>query len=671
MNQTPHARYRPEIDGLRAVAVLPVVLYHFGVAGLDGGFVGVDIFFVISGFLIGGILWAELESAGKIRLGAFFTRRIRRLAPAYLVMALATLIGAWFILLPFDFREFGQELIAATVYLANVHYFNGAGYFDQASELKLLLHTWSLAVEEQFYIVLPLLLIGLAHWRSHLPAMLIGLGVLSLVACLWMMSISPPGAFYLFPFRAWELLAGVCLAIVGYRRGLSWRVHAVLSWVGIALIASAIFLFEAGDHFPGLYAFVPVLGAVLIILNGQDDNLVNRILCSRAALFFGLISYSLYLWHWPMVTLLHNFQGAVPTLWQIPILFATAIAVSWLSWRYVETPFRRGALPGWRLVASYGAAATALVCTALSFAFSEGLPGRFPTEARPFISATRGFIQDWSRCTRPEDGAWAGIEICPIGPDGPPEFLVWGDSHARAFKEGLELAASEANEPGLLIWHAGCPPLMGVVKDELVSTPAQEAFCAQSIQIVAEGLAATPSIQRLLMIGRWSYYAEGTGIGADSHNWITLSAHPGGPLDTTQTQQDLFTEALALTTETLAPQVDQLFVLQQVPEIFDYSTRDAARALAFGRTDTATLAASSGQTSRAALQDRFASVDAALERVAQTPGVTVLELWSRLCSDARCEAIFDGTPYYYDNNHVTNTGALILRDVFRPVLGRE
>lgn len=671
MNKTQHASYRPEIDGLRAVAVLPVVLYHFGVIGLDGGFVGVDIFFVISGFLIGGILWAELETKGTIGLGAFFARRIRRLAPAYLLMALVTLTGAWFILLPFDFREFGQELVAATVYLANVHYFNDAGYFDQASELKLLLHTWSLAVEEQFYIVLPLLLIGLAGWRAHLPALLIGMGVLSLVACLWMMTISAPAAFYLFPFRAWELLAGVCLAIFGYRRGLSWRVHSGVSWAGIVLIVSAIHFFEAGDHFPGLYALVPVLGAVLIILNGQDDNLVNRALCSRPALFFGLISYSLYLWHWPMVTLLHNYQGAAPTLWQLPVLLVAAIAVSWLSWRYVETPFRRGALPGWRLVATYGTAATALVGGALSFAFSEGLPGRFPAEARPFIAATRGFIQDWSRCTRPSDGPWARIEICPIGPDGPPQFLVWGDSHARAFKEGLELAASEANEPGLLIWHAGCPPLMGVVKVERVSTPAQEAFCARSIEVVTQGLAATPSIERLLMIGRWSYYAEGTGIGADSHNWITLSASPDSALDSGQTQQDLFIEALALTTATLAPQVDQLFVLEQVPEIFDYSTRDAARALAFGRTDTATLLTTSGQIPRAALQDRFATVSAALQRVAQTPGVTVLKLWPRLCSDTHCAAIFDGTPYYFDNNHVTNTGALILRDVFKPVLERE
>ena len=198
--------YRPDIDGLRAIAVLSVVLYHFGLPGVGGGFVGVDVFFVISGFLIGGLLWDELGATGRIRLGAFFLRRIRRLAPAYLAMAAVTLACAWFVLLPLDFREFGQQLVAATVYLANVHLFRDAGYFDSASDQKLLLHTWSLAVEEQFYIVLPPLMLLLARLRAALPWLLAVLGLVSLGACLAMMDVSPPAAFYLFPFRAWELL---------------------------------------------------------------------------------------------------------------------------------------------------------------------------------------------------------------------------------------------------------------------------------------------------------------------------------------------------------------------------------------------------------------------------------------------------------------------------------
>ncbi|SMD03025.1 Peptidoglycan/LPS O-acetylase OafA/YrhL, contains acyltransferase and SGNH-hydrolase domains [Primorskyibacter flagellatus] len=650
------------------MAVLPVVLYHFGMPGLSGGFVGVDIFFVISGFLIGGILWAELNRTGRVRLGAFFLRRVRRLAPAYLAMAAITLACAWFILLPFDFREFGQELVAATVYLANVHYFDSAGYFDQASDQKLLLHTWSLAVEEQFYIVLPLLLIVLARWRAHLPAVLVGLGVLSLSACLWMMTVSPPAAFYLFPFRAWELLAGVCLAITGYQRGLSWQVHPALSWVGIALIAVAVFLFEAGDHFPGFYALVPVLGATLIIANGRDKNIINRALCSRPALFFGLISYSLYLWHWPIVTLLRYYQGEHDlAAWQILLMLAAAVVVSWISWRVVETPFRRGVLPGWQLVAGYVTAAMMLAGGALSFAFSEGLPGRFTPESHPYIAATRDFNQDWSRCTQPVTGVWGGIEICPIGPAGPPKVLIWGDSHARAFKEGIERAAFEANQPGLLIWRPGCPPLIGVLKDELVSSPSEEAACASSVEVVLQGLAATASIQTVLLVGRWSYYAEGTGIGADDRNRIELKPDPAGPLTVRDRQKDLFADALALTVTRLSQLAKQIFVQQQPPEIFDYTARKAAQALAYGQIDPDVLRNGLGTTTREALRVRFAGADAALARVTNVPGVRVIDLWTRMCSQTACSAIFNATPIYFDNNHVTNAGALALRDLYAPV----
>jgi peptidoglycan/LPS O-acetylase OafA/YrhL len=661
----PHLSYRPEIDGLRAVAVLPVVLYHFGVPGFPGGFVGVDVFFVISGFLIGGLLWAELESTGRIRLGAFFGRRIRRLATAYLAMALATLVAAWFILLPFDFREFGQELVAATVYLANVHFFRDAGYFATASDQKLLLHTWSLAVEEQFYVVLPLLMLALARWRRTLPALLVGLGLLSLVACIAMMRLSPTAAFYLFPFRAWELLAGVVMAILAQRSGFGWQVHGALSWAGLGLIALAVFGFSAGDHFPGAYALAPVAGAVLIILNGRHANPVNRMLASRPFLFFGLISYSLYLWHWPMVVLLKYYLGADhlgPS--QIAGLMVAAVAVSWLSWRFIETPVRRGLLPGWRLPVVYAGAAAALVGAALSFAFSDGWPNRFSPEARPFIAATRGFHQDWSRCRVPRDGPWAGIEICPIGPEGPPRVLVWGDSHARAFKEGVEKAAFDAGTPGLLIWRGGCPPLLGVWKDEKVSTPAEEALCAASGPAVLKGLEGTPGIDTVLLIGRWAYYAEGTGVGVDAGNWIRISERPG-EVPAPDAQRALVARAMADTAARLGQDGRRVFALRQIPEAFGYTARRAARDVAYGRSTAEALLAGDATTDRAAIEARNAAADAGLR--AAFPPERIVDLWDRVCTASSCGILLDGAPAYYDNNHVTNSGAIGMRDGFRPV----
>lgn len=209
-------RYRPEIDGLRAIAVLAVVLYHAGGFGLSGGFVGVDVFFVISGFLIGGILWSELLATGRIRLGAFYLRRIRRLAPAFFAVAGASALAAWFLLLPFEFRSFGKELIAATVWLSNVLFYSEAGYFDIGSDSRVLLHTWSLSVEEQFYLCLPLGLIIAMRLRLGprvIAGLLAALWLLSLAASLWIAPRDPVAAFFLFPYRAWEMLTGVLLAI--------------------------------------------------------------------------------------------------------------------------------------------------------------------------------------------------------------------------------------------------------------------------------------------------------------------------------------------------------------------------------------------------------------------------------------------------------------------------
>lgn len=656
--------YRPEIDGLRALAVLPVVFYHFGIGGFSGGFVGVDIFFVISGFLIGGILWEELHNTGRVALGRFFMRRVRRLAPAYLAVGLATLIGAWFILLPFDFREFGQELIAATVYLANVHFFNEAGYFDQASDRKLLLHTWSLAVEEQFYLVLPTLMLVLAAWKRHLPWILIGLGVVSFVACLWMMRWSQPAAFYLFPFRAWELLAGVCLAITARQTGWQWRGHSALSWIGLGLIIAAVTLFKAGTHFPGVYALVPVVGAVLVIANGRDPNPVNRMLSSGPFLFFGLISYSLYLWHWPMVTLLTYYRGDLgvgPAL--TAVLFVAAIAVSWLSWRLIETPVRRGAWPGLRLLVGYGVAAAALVGVAFSFAFSDGWPERFAPESRAYISATREFHQDWSRCETPQNGSWAGLEICPIGPEGPPQVLIWADSHGRAFKEGLERLSFERDVPGLLIWQGGCPPLVGIHKAESVSSPADDAACAAAPDIIQAGLAQSTTIDTVLLVGRWAYYETGIGVGRDAKNSIRLMAAQ----DTQVPQSEVFSTAMRETLADMAGSDRRVFVLRQVPEIPNFSAGTAARSLAYGRLSTQDIEQGIGRAARDLLEARFVGADRAIDAAATAIGATVIDLWPDLCDAETCFAVLDGQPVYFDNNHVTNTGALILRSRFDAV----
>ena len=345
---------------------------------------------------------------------------------------------------------------------------------------------------------------------------------------------------------------------------------------------------------------------------------------------------------------------------------AVTLGISWLSWRLIENPIRYSALKGSQLVIGYVSVAATVAALAMTFAFSDGMPERFNDRSQPYIMASRDFLQNWSRCYEPNDGPWTGIEVCPVGPEGSPQVLIWGDSHARALKEGLEKAAFEMGAPGLLVWRGGCPPLIGLLKTERVSTPAEEAECARWTKIVRSGIEHTPSIRTILLIGRWSYYAEGTGIGADSFNWITLRPDPERE-SSNSSQRLVLADAFAHTLDALSPFVDRIFVLRQVPEIFNYSSRRAAQAMAYGQMSEKDLLERIGRTSREAIEMRFAAADSILEKAADSDKVEVIDLSGALCSGMVCSAVLDGLPVYFDNNHLTNTGAIKIRSYFREV----
>lgn len=655
--------YRPEIDGLRAIAIVPVVLFHFDFAAVRGGFVGVDIFFVISGFLIGGILWNELQDTGRISLGRFFLRRIRRLAPAYYVMVFATFIAGWFILLPFEFRELGKEILAATVYLSNVYFWMGTGYFDALAGERTLLHTWSLAVEEQFYLVFPVLLILLAGVRKLIPWLLIGLGIVSLIACIAVTSTSQATAFYLFPFRAWELLAGVLLAIFGRERNFTWQIHASVSWVGLAILLATIVLLEEGHGFPGAWALLPVIGTVMMIANGQHQNLINRMLCSWPFLFFGAISYSLYLWHWPIAVLArYYFDSEIGTQLAV-ILMIVSVALAWASLHLVENPVRKNKLPTLGLLGGYGVASIVALAIGATLFLKDGIIERFDRSLHPTILATRGFHQDWSRCTTPADGPFAGVEICPIGPEGAPKVLIWGDSHARAFKEGLEKAAFEADTPAVLIWRGGCPPLIGLDKAETASTRFENEACADHNNRIADAIKALPeTYETVLLIGRWAYYVEGQGVGDDAENLVDLARNAVSSFEA-ETGPEIFQGALLQTTDLIEEAGLTPVVMRQPPEIFTFSVRAAARALAYGQTTVEELANTKGLTPLELALERNAAVD----QIFQAFDGQVIDTWQGICAQDQCRAMQDQEIYYFDNNHLTNNGAIAIRDSYASV----
>ncbi len=657
MTPESHA-YRPEIDGLRMIAILPVVLYHFDTPGLEGGFAGVDVFFVISGYLIGGILWREYRETGRLSLARFYIRRVKRLAPAFFGMAaIASLVG-WFILLPFEFREYGKSLVAATVYLSNILFFRGEGYFDIGADSKVLLHTWSLSVEEQFYIALPLLMLLFARWKAFLFAAIWVAFLASLAASIWLTPTNQTAAFYLFHFRAWELLAGVLLAMTTFGKaplkGPGW-----ISWLGLSVVSLSFFWINPARGFPGWQAILPVAGTLLLLANGRSDNAVNRLLSMSGPVFVGKISYSLYLWHWPVFVYSNYWRDGYSGWLEAAFWIALSVAFAILSWRFVETPFRQISRPSGRTVL---AALAVPSCMALGFGLfaylQDGFAQRFDQATRAHIQASGDFLQDWSRCHVPSEGAFAGVELCPIGPEGEPEVLIWGDSHVRAIKEGLELAAWEADVPGLIIWHAGCPPLFGVAKTESYATQQEDAACARAKATIERDLGALDTIHTVLLVGRWSYYATGHGIGLDKDNTIQLSGHgkAGNPA--------VLKAGFAKTLPRLRSQFDRVFVFEQIPEIPLYDSRRAARDLAHGHRSPAQVA-NRARVPRNSVQQRQAS---ALETFGD---VRLLESWGEFCDARDCSAFKGDESLYFDNNHITNSTARKINPRFQPLFTRE
>lgn len=334
-------QYRTEIDGLRALAVLPVIAYHAGFAGFSGGFVGVDIFFVISGYLITSILLDELQNQQFSLLG-FYERRIRRILPAlFFVLACTAAVAGW-LLLPHEQAAFGRSLMAVVTFASNILFWKESDYFATESEYIPLLHTWSLAVEEQYYVIFPLLLAFL--WKFGRQPIYLSLGLLALLGIAtaeWLWRVDAGANFYLLPSRFWELLLGALAAMYlkNNAQANGWLAE-LMSALGLVLVLGSIFLLNTSLPFPSSYALLPTVGASLIILFAAPSNWVGRFLALKPLVFVGLISYSAYLWHQPLLVFARMQPYLEPNLELMAAMAFSSLLLAWFSWRYVERPFR-------------------------------------------------------------------------------------------------------------------------------------------------------------------------------------------------------------------------------------------------------------------------------------------------------------------------------------------
>jgi peptidoglycan/LPS O-acetylase OafA/YrhL len=457
---SPAAGYRADIDGLRGVAVLVVVLFHLGVPGLPGGFVGVDVFFVISGFLITRLIRDEVAATGRFDFGGFYARRALRILPALLAVIVGCFLFATLLFSPRLLRQFVQEAGLAAVSLSNVLFWQESGYFGPAAETRVLLHTWSLGVEEQFYLLWPLLLVAALRWRSRL-ALPLTVGVASL--SLWL-STSTPGsmAFFLLPFRAHELLAGALLALAPAPPE-RWRAVAALAHpVGLGMIAASIVLYGPQTPFPGYAALLPVAGACLVIAARSAPS--AALLRWRPLVSVGLISYSLYLVHWPLIVFYRLYVPGEIAALPATVIFIIAIVLGWASWRCIETPFRSGAMGVWLRrdrPAAFGIGlAACLTCLGISTIVNmDGWPWRFSAQQRELLAS---FEQGSQRPTDPCHYRTGRIDArfetqfdACVRSEGP-AVIVTGDSHAMDLWQALQFWAASPHVVGVAF--GGCRP---------------------------------------------------------------------------------------------------------------------------------------------------------------------------------------------------------------------
>lgn len=415
-------KYRREIDGLRAIAVLPVVLNHAKIPPFSGGFIGVDIFFVISGFLISKIVYDQAIS-GSFSIVDFYERRARRIVPALLLVVLASLVAAYFTMLPDDFENFSQSVVATMFFSNNILMTLTTGYWELASEFKPLLHTWSLAVEEQFYLFYPIFaVLILKKANKYFASFLIVSAIVSFVLSATLTGRYPNASFYLIHTRAWELLLGAIAAFYSDRIRVSHRAENMLSAAGFAAILIAIFYYTDTTPYPSFYAALPCIGTALVLLFATNGTVANSILSTRPLVGIGLISYSVYLWHQPLFSFARILSIDPPSPMLMASLFLTTLFISYLSWKYVEQPFRnrnrisRNAVFAMTIVGSGLLAAMGLAVFKLS-----GIPARVPgmgLEQGSYIAYNeRAFV--YRKDAFPENGK--------------PRLLVIGNSTARDF----------------------------------------------------------------------------------------------------------------------------------------------------------------------------------------------------------------------------------------------
>lgn len=650
--------YRADIDGLRAIAVTSVVLFHAGIPVLSGGFVGVDVFFVISGFLIGQIVDAEIAS-GTFSFLNFYVRRAKRILPALMVLSGLVLLAGVFLLAPFEFKDYAKSGFAALIGLGNIQFYRSIDYFAHDAHFNPFLMTWSLGVEEQFYVFLPPLLLLLYRVlpKARLAAVLL-LSALSLATSILMTKTHPDAAFYLLPARAWELGVGVALAMWLRDRGgrplpRSPRQADVMALVGLAAILLPVVIFSERTPFPGSAAIWPVLGAALL-LAAQGSWINTRVLASSPFRIIGLLSYSWYLYHWPFMAFTRIVSFDPPSPWLLSLMALLSLGAAWLSWRFVETPFReigKSANP-LRILAAYGGAVGGLSAVFLGIWISNGLPGRLPDQAP---SVDRLLAEQRANNCLVTYGQTEPDMSSKCWPNGARVALL-GDSHAGALHTALR-ADLASNGIGLAaLTKASCPSFAGIARHS-AKYPRHGWECAAFNATAQAAILNDPDIDTVILTGLWMAVAFPS---AGDRN----IASDGGALPPHADDLDLLRIAIEDTIRQFTGAGKQVLLLSDAPLLNfppvrqlqnDYlPLRDHLQALI-----TQGSRIEAGVVDRAERVKDQDAINAVLAEVAtEIDGARYRDISEAFCTATQCRMKSpEGQSFYVDSQHLSRSGA--------------
>ncbi len=648
MRDTSHISYRPDIDGLRAVAILSVVLFHAFPEILKGGFVGVDIFFVISGFLISSIIFTELNN-GKFSFANFYARRIKRIFPALIAIFTASIVFGWFGLFAHEYQQLGKHTAMGAGFLANFQLYREAGYFDTASELKPLLHLWSLGIEEQFYMAWPLILFAAYKLRVKAIWLVLLIAIPSLGLSIYASAGHKMFSFYLPPTRFWELLVGSGLAYISfYKNNQKSAENSQLSanlqaWFGVALIAAGVFLLDRWVAFPSSWAMLPTFGAFFIISAGKKAWFNHHILSSRVMIFIGIISYPLYLWHWPLLTFARIMEGGTASDAICVAAIIVSFVLAYLTYILIENPIRH-----LKYATAYLCVAMLLIASIGAYiANKDGFISRFPEFEKYRLQTIRTPASD-ADCEAifTQKGEEKLFKYCRFTGNKHKETVaIIGDSHAHVVFQGLaELMAAE-HKNVLLLANTSCPTLMGAIAGDSAE---DLRTCNSKIEQIIKTVAEREDVKTVLIVTRGASYISGNGFGVaerDLRNRPILSIEQNN-----ETPAQIFRHGLEKTSQSLTASGKKLFYMIENPELGVDAFNCVGRPVYLTKQYDCVIE----KATVLARQDEYREV------IKNIPNLTLIDVVPAFCPDEHCKVMENGTLLYSDDDHLSVEGSRFL-----------